>query len=300
MNNKPLANDIVALCADVGGTKTSISLVRAGKILTQRKVATGPLGGEGAIVAIEESIKDWRNDFDCIGVAVSGHVEAGFWTSVNHNTLDLAEGFDLAKRLSVFGYTFEICNDAQAAAYGEFLFGDCADTDLVYLTISTGVGGGIICNGKLMRGHHGLAGHFGLMCADLKIDESVPPPLEGLASGNWMRAAARLRNHNISGKELFDLANGDNGWADEIIEQSALRIANLCRNISYILDPSEIIIGGGVGLATGYLERVKRHYATLEVLRPTSISQSALREDAGAIGVAALATETHLKRGEYR
>lgn len=274
------------LAIDVGGTKILAALVDGAEVRDRALVATDRDGGADAWLAqIAGLAEAWRGQFTVAGLSVTGMVRHGLWSAMNPGTLPVPADFPLAERASaVLGVATMAINDAQAAAWGEYRHGAGAGRDMVFLTVSTGIGGGVVLNGRLIVGRGGIAGHVGQISGS-------DGPLEDSASGNWIARAAASAGHPGDARAVFAAARSGVAWAAEIVALSARRLARLCRDIQYLLDPDVIVIGGGVGLAPGFLDRIA---ATLHdcpaAIRPT-LARAALGSDAGIIGVAALAND---------
>ena len=157
------------LAVDIGGTKTLVALVAGDQILESRRIVTEKARGPGAwLDAVAEAASDWRGEFETAAVAVTGAVKEGRWSSLNPGVLAIPRDFPLVEELSHrLGVNVIAMNDAQAAAWGEFRLGAGKDRDMVFLTISTGIGGGIVMGGRLITGRTGLSGHIGQMLNQL-------------------------------------------------------------------------------------------------------------------------------------
>jgi predicted NBD/HSP70 family sugar kinase len=275
------------LAIDLGGTKTLIALVSGDAIQDEITVPTARDGGPDRwLDAISRAAEQLPGTFEAVGVAVTGFVRDGCWSAMNPQTLGIPQDYPLVERMSaLFQRPVTAVNDAQAAAWGEFCFGAGEGEDLVFLTVSTGVGGGIVANGRLMGG---LAGHFGLTS---KSSED-PQFFENEVSGRWMFAQAARLGHAADAREIFLFAEAGQAWADGIIEASASRVARLCSNIQLMLDPPRIVLGGGIGLAKGYRDRVQQHMAAVGGVAPAKLIGAKLRAKAGILGVGELATQT--------
>lgn len=275
------------VCVDLGGTKILTALIGDGTILDRSETPTRPDATPDEWIADLASVaKQWSGRYCDAGMAVTGQVSDGRWTAVNKATLDLSGTYPLEAKLGeAMGCPAFAINDAQAAAWGEYQNGTSARADMVFLTISTGLGGGIVINGELARGRNGLAGHFGQLASD---DKQRPGPLENHISGRWIAAEATRQGHSGDAAAIFAAATGQVGWAETIVTESARRAALLCQNIQMTLDPEFIVIGGGVGLAAGYLDRITRYCATMSVCQRPNLMPAALGRDAGIIGVADL------------
>jgi len=148
------------LAIDIGGTKTLLALVEDGHIREERRLVTNCVGDPSVWCdEIAEAARPWRGGFAKVGAAVSGFVVDGIWSALNPATLPVRERYPLARELeSRLGAPAACFNDAQAAAWGEYRFGAGAKRDLVFITVSTGIGGGVVIGGKLVVGRTGLAG----------------------------------------------------------------------------------------------------------------------------------------------
>lgn len=277
-----------ALAFDLGGSKILAALVDAGRVLDRAEAVTDPQVGPEGWIAQMRSLSDlWAGRYDHLGVTVTGLVCDGRWTALNPATLGIPPDFPLATRVrAAFGLVPVLANDAQAAAWGEFVHGSSAGRDMVFLTISTGIGGGVVTGGRLLTGRSGLAGSFGQL---VSLSEDGPK-IEDIASGRWIAAAAMARGFAADARAVFKAAHAGQDWAETIVQTSAMRVARLCCAVQLMFDPAVIVIGGGIGLAPGYIDHIGAHHRNLPAhLRPT-LARAALGADAGAVGIAALAT----------
>lgn len=279
-----MADTVLAL--DIGGTKMLAALVRGDTVVETHKMPTPRSGDpEQWLTALFDAISGWKGRYDTVGVAVTGIIDDGCWSPLNRKTLDIPDRFPLVatvRRLAGLDAVLA-ANDAQAAAWGEYCFGAGQGQDLVFLTISTGIGGGIVVNGHLLGG---LAGHFGLL-RSLDEDAGV---LEDHVSGNWIAAQAAPHQAGATAREVFEAAAAGHAWARAIIQASVRQTALLCRNIQLVLDPARIVIGGGIGLAPGYLESVRQALGSLPPRLTPQLHAAALAERAGVVGIADLAS----------
>lgn len=141
-----------------------------------------------------------------------------------------------------------LTNDANAAAMAQAI-GDDRET-IVFITVSTGVGGGIVYEGKLMEGKKVYAGEFGLMIIaddDRKHSQLYPGTLESLCSGTALAKEASLRyNENISTKELFERYAQNETIALEIIEKWSEHFSRAIANLLQTIEPEIFYLGGSV------------------------------------------------------
>ncbi|MEP3276846.1 MAG: ROK family protein [Stappiaceae bacterium] len=285
------------LAFDLGGTKLLAALVHDGAILERREIPTErDIGPDGWLERMSAIAADWSEKFARVGVAVTGQIHGGIWSPLNRETLDLPSDFALADKLAAcMDQPAFIINDAQAAAWGEYHHGSSEHQDMVFLTVSTGIGGGIVLNGHLAQGRSGLSGHFGQTSMD-RI--TVDAPMENEASGRWIADQAKRLGHPADTPAVFEAARLGADWANNILDQSAHKVGILSRNIQLILDPQFVVVGGGVGLADGYLDRVIAHCAELPDSQRPTFRRAVLGSDAGVLGVAELANKhLHFNQG---
>jgi glucokinase len=215
----------------------------------------------------------------------------------------------------IYGLPVQIENDANAVALGEHRYGAGRGVaNLVYLTISTGIGGGLILDGQLRRGEHGLAGEIGHMVVRPNGPDCTCGNrgcLEALASGLAIADRARLALAHCAGSAMLRLA-GDNPQAITaeivfraamagdpaaawLIEQVAEDLGLALAMLASIVDPGRIILGGGVAKAGEQLLRpvrsVFRRYAFPMLAERVSIVQAAALDEGGLLGAAALVAQ---------
>jgi glucokinase len=212
-----------------------------------------------------------------------------------------------------FGAGVSVDNDANTAALGEFTYGAGRGCDsLLYVTVSTGVGGGWVLGGRVWRGHDGMAGEIGHTLADANGPRCYCGKrgcVERLASGPYLAAHARelLGTQPEAGEKLRALVGGDveavtakhvaetaargDALAREVLERAAWALGVGLGNAANLMNPERVVLGGGVTKSGERYWRVVR-----EVARATARSQirleivpAALEDDAPLWGAVALA-----------
>ena len=298
--------DEPVLAIDLGGTKTSLALVRGAEVLVSRTLATNRAAGPDAwLDAVAAEARQLGGTYGAVGLAVTGFVDGGVWSAMNPVTLGIPDRYPLVAAASTrFARPVLAVNDAQAAAWGEFRFGAGQDhrheqahgrvppvvdeamsgADLVFVTISTGLGGGIVAGGRLLAG---LSGHFGI----LGLGSGGTRPLEDDIAGGFIARQAQAAGHALDAAGVFAAAQSGADWAEAIVQRSAGRAAGLAQDLHLALDPAVLVIGGGIGLAPGYLDRLKAEHAARPVRQRPRLVPARLGAQAGLIGVAALARD---------
>ncbi|WP_026790676.1 putative N-acetylmannosamine-6-phosphate 2-epimerase [Pleomorphomonas oryzae] len=276
------------LAFDLGGTKTLVALVAGERVIeVSERTTDRHLDPDAWCDAIAELAAPWKGRYGAIGGAVTGVVNGGRWSALNPGTLPVSTGYPLADALaSRLGQPVTLHNDAQAAAWGEYRFGAGAGRDLLFITVSTGIGGGAVIDGKLLTGRGGVAGSVGL------VQESTGVPIETLASGRFLADAAAALGHPVDAPAVFAAAAHGEAWACAVLDRSVDVVARLFQNLQLLFDPAVMVLGGGVGLADGYRERLEARLAHLSPHLKPEIRAAALGKSAGVIGAADLARRT--------
>jgi N-acetylmannosamine-6-phosphate 2-epimerase/N-acetylmannosamine kinase len=243
-----------------------------------------------ALPILAELVSDWRGRYTRAGLAVTGGIAGGRWFALNPATLPVPAGFPVVEAMQRrLGVPVLACNDAQAAAWGEYRHGAGRGRDIVFLTVSTGLGGGIVSGGRLLGGRSGLAGHVGQIRL-ASPDGSLR--LEELMAGRALAEAAAHAGREADAAAIAAAAEAGDGWALALVEASAALLARAIADLQLLFDPDRVLIGGGLGLNAFYRERVTAGLRSLPyALRPEVVAAE-LGAHAGVIGVAGLVGET--------
>jgi glucokinase len=257
---------------DIGGTKVLGGVVDTdGKILATYRKDTPKNGGQDLINVIIEVVKELqtKHQITGIGVSTAGIVSADRKTVIaagniaNWNDVALADAL-----VKEFGLPAVVENDANAAIWAEFKFGNAKGLNpVMFFIIGTGMGGGLIIDGKLYRGAHGIGAEFGHMMVKLdgeKCGCGAIGCIETYASGSaLMRYAHEEIASNLEkGKALLNFGDGTlNGFTGQVLTKAAQAgdqlalsafakqsdwVGSAIASYTLLLDPEAIIIGGGV------------------------------------------------------
>ncbi len=272
------------LAFDLGGSKILAGLVQDGRVLERRRAATPSAASpEPPLTAAMALADGWDGRFGRVAIAVSGRVADGCWSAVNPAVLAVPEGFPLVATLRArFDAPVTAMNDAQAAAWGEHRFGAGEGRDIAFVTVSTGIGAGFVTGGCLLIGRRGLAGHLGQMRCGV---DPAAATLEAVASGRALGCEGR-RFGVADAEQVFAAAQAAAPWATALLDRAAAALAGAFASLQALIDPDRIVLGGGVGLAPGLADRVRRELNGLpDALRPEVVTAS-LGAEAGLIGAA--------------
>ena len=306
-----------AIGIDMGGTTTKIGLFKEdGELTGSREIPTRvALGKDVMFDDIAQSALQLTKDAgislsDCSAViGVAGPVDNNGYVDVvvNLKMKHLYPAEELAKRLG--GIRTAVSNDANVAALGEMWKGGGQGFEnLVMVALGTGVGGGVVIDGKVINGAHGMAGEIGHIFTDPEETEHCNCGgcgcMEQKASATGIvRNTKRFLKQDaqdsvlkdtdpLTAKDIFDAAKGGDELAAYAVEYCIDHLARVISAVSYIVDPEVIVIGGGVSKAGEYLlEMIRRHYAKYLRLKDTypEFRLALLGGEAGMYGAAKLA-----------
>jgi len=285
------------LVIDIGGTKVAAARVEEGVIVERRQHR---MAGEESDFAklIDTLTAGWPRP-SRLSVCTTGYVDRGRVHSVNRDIIKFWDGFALADLLQArFDCPVDLINDGQAAAWGEYV---ARQTDraravnLLFITLSTGVGGGLVLDHRLRVGPHGLAGHVGHVGVRLAALDGVTHCgcgrhgcLEMIASGTSLaRQATAIFGRPMDSAELFALAATDHR-AETLIAHAAQAVAEAISGFHLIVDLQEVVIGGSVGLAEGMLDRIRLALGGFPLRAAPVLSAARQGGNAGLAGLIAL------------
>jgi glucokinase len=299
------------IAIDLGGTKLLAGLVDREGVALRRTVRPTDLSGEDALLdQIEHAIGEVGSDgFGALGVGIPSTIDQRTGHAVSSVNIPLAD-VDLREQLERrFGVPVMIENDANAAALAEHRLGAGRGTrHMVMLTLGTGVGGGLILDGRLYRGAVGAAGELG----HITIDVDGPPcqgscpgrgHLEALASGTAADALAeRLARERPEGdlgraaaagrpvdaRLAVELAAEGRGDAREVLEQVGSLLGAGIASFVNVFNPEVVVLGGGFARAGDLLFEPARRVVAERALTPARelvrIVPALLGVEAGLIG----------------
>ena len=302
---------------DVGGTTVKLGLFStAGELLDKWEITTRTENfGENILSDICEAMEAKLaekeislDDIEGVGIGLPGPI-------TNDGTVlqcvNLGWGtFNVEEKLSEMfrGIKVKAGNDANVAALGEAWQGGGKDyDDIVMITLGTGVGGGVIINGKILTGYNGGAGEIGHMHVDDNETDSCNCGRKGCleqftSATGVVRLAKRLMNNtdketkmrefgeNITAKDVFDLAKEGDAGANEVVEMGTY-LGTAMSHIAVVVNPQAFIIGGGVSKAGQFLiDAIKDKYreTCFAACGDAAVHLATLGNDAGMYGAAAM------------
>ena len=308
---------------DLGGTSVKFAiLTQEGEVQEKWSIKTNILDeGSHIVDDMIESINHrlrllvlGAEDFIGIGMGSPGVVDREKGTVIGAYNLNWKTLQPVKEKIEkATGISFFIDNDANVAALGERWKGAGENQpDVVFMTLGTGVGGGIVAEGKLLHGVAGAAGELGHITVD--FDQPIlctcgkKGCLETVASATGIVNLTRRyadeyagdaelkqlidNGEDVSAKIVFDLAKAGDELALIVYRNFARYLGIACANIGSILNPSTIVIGGGVSAAGEFLldgvRKVYEENSFPQVRTSTKLALATLGNDAGVIGAASL------------
>ena len=291
------------LGVDVGGTKVAVAAVHDGETRHAVEHPTVLDSPEALLAGIETAVRDVATaagEPAAIGVGVPSQVEFATGTVVASVNIPLA-GVPLREELGRrFGAPVYVDNDASCAALAEAHA--IGATELVMLTLGTGVGGGIVTGGRIFRGAHGLGGELGHVVVEADGPEcpgACPNRgcLEALCSGTALeRAAGR------NGREVVDAAREGDAQAQAHLDRLGRYLGIGISNMVNVFQPEVVVIGGGLSAAadlfldTAVAEAGARALPALWERATVQVAQAG--NAAGVIGAGLLALQEHSRAGD--
>ena len=300
---------------DIGGTTVKLGLFTTeGEIVDKWEIKTRTENhGEAVLPDIAAALnakleekKIAKDDVEGIGVGVPAPVDS---EGVVQNTANLGWGYKEVKKEmeELSGMKAEIGNDANVAALGEMWLGaGKGRKNIIMVTLGTGVGGGIIVDGKPLVGAHGAGGEIGHLCVNYEETDHCgcgnTGCLEQYASATGItrlanirlakdNTASILRKQEISAKTVFDAVKAGDAVAIEIAEEFGRYLGHAMANLAAVADPSAIVIGGGVSKAGEVLlQYVEKNFKEKAFFanKDTEFLLATLGNDAGICGAAKL------------
>ena len=302
------------IAVDVGGTHMRAASYAAeglNPVMHERirTLATEP-GGFERLVSVIEKIWPKNESVDGIGIASPGPLDphTGFLLAPPNNPE--WHNFPLAPKLSAhFGVQAFLDNDANLAALAEYRFGaGKGHHDVLFLTVSTGIGGGVIIADRLLQGYHGLAAELGHCIIDpegpicscgyyghLESFSSGPAIVRYVLGELEAGAASSLkRGESFGPKEIAEAAQQGDALAARAYVRAGEYLGIGVASFLHAFDPSIVIFGGGVSsvgplLFDPFHVSLKKHVFHPRYLEGLSVTTAALGDDAGLLGARALA-----------
>jgi glucokinase len=289
---------------DVGGTKILAGVIeRDGTVVARRERPT-PVESRAALLAALDGVIEelLEHGAGALGFGIPSTIDQRFGRAVTAPNVPLSD-FDFRDRMGArFALPVVLENDANAAAVAEWTAGAGRGTNhMVMLTLGTGIGGGLILDGRLFRGAVGAGGELGHM-----VLEHDGPPCQGTCSGHGHlevlasghsadREAQAAFGAGADAHRLVLLATEGDAVARGILERIGRRLGSAIGSLVNIFNPDVVVVGGGFAAAGDFLLEPARTVCAVEALAPARdlvrIVRAELGSAAGLIGAGLVAFE---------
>lgn len=314
--NTAIKGSDLTIGIDIGGTKISAGVVdSSGNLIDSSRCSTPAEGGKELISSVVNLIKDLnkKHEIKGIGISIAALISSDYGTIVGAPNISNLSKLNFVNEIKEeFKLPIIVENDANAAIWAEFKFGNAKGLNpVMFFIIGTGVGGGLVIDGKLFKGATGVGAEFGHMCVvpnGLLCGCGSKGCIEQYASGGALIRYANevlLANPDkseellgfvegkLTGSALTKAAKAGNELALSAFNKQADWLGLACASYSLILDPQAIIIGGGV-VDAGELflapvrEAMRNYMPFAESHVPPKIIAAKFGNDAGLVGAADL------------
>jgi glucokinase len=303
----PARAERLVFAVDLGGTHLRVALVDgSGNILQHLKQET-PKGDSADCIldALAAAAREWNCDERSViaaSIMVPGAVDSEKAVVVQAPNLPSLVNFGLKAELERrLGWPVVLENDANAAAVGEMWLGAARGcSDVMSVTLGTGVGGGVILGGKLWRGSHGSAGEIGHTTVDpfsgLKCKCGNTGCLELFASATAIVRMAREQGMDaVSAEKVYEAGRSGDETALSVFNRCGMYLGIGLANLINLIDPQVIVITGGAvngwDLFASEMQRQVEERAFRATAQQVRIARSECGDNAGLLGAARLAFE---------
>jgi glucokinase len=298
----------IVIAIDIGGTQLRAAIYPLDST-TAITVKRAPTRGfeEGVLGRLTDLIDSvWpKEPVEAISVAAPGPLDPRKGIIIETPNIPAWKGYPLASILSErYHVPAYLGNDANLAVLGEWRYGaGRGHHDIVYLTISTGIGGGVISGDRLIEGARGMAtelGHITVLPGGPICSCGVSGHLEAVASGPAIakyvedeiargRETSLRLEKGISARDVSEAAKQGDGLSIEALGRAGRLIGQACADFLHIFNPSILILGGGVTNSGAYLlnplkESMNRNVMDKSYLDGLELATASLGDDAGLVG----------------
>lgn len=282
------------LAVDLGGTQMRAAVIAPDGEVTGRRTLATPQDADcpDALLDLVGEVLE-RDQAARAVIGVPGRVDyrRGRLEHAPNLPPHWPEALDAQLLTEHLGVPVDLANDADLAAAGEVCFGaGRGHRDVVYITISTGIGAGVLLDGQLVAGTRSLAeaGHT-------VIDHSAamrgePATFEDLGSGTALERRAAARDLPAHGARIVELVHAHDQQAQKVWGEVAAVIAAGVANLAFLFTPSAVVLGGGVGrngdLLVAPVHRYLETHGPPDLPTPIEVVVAELGDDAGLVGAA--------------
>jgi len=286
--------DEARVSVDLGGTHLRAAVVEADGRVHSHRLTDTPAGSSHPD-AVGDLLREVAEEAGIARgvVGVPGPVDyrRGTLRAAPNLPTTWVEGLSEAALEARAGFPISLANDADLAAVGEAFFGAGRSAhDVAYVTVSTGVGAGVVLGGRLVHGRHSLAELGHVVIDRSALERGEPATVEDLGSGTAMARRAAALGAPLAGAALAEAVAAGVPAARAAWAEAVAAVAVGILDLSRLFAPEVVVLGGGVGRAVGFLDDVRRWWGGRPLPGlgdPPPLAVAALGDDAGLVGAAA-------------
>lgn len=313
---KNLFSESLVFAVDLGGTHLRVALVDdTGRILKQTKQETPKNSAEGVLSALVDAAQNWNSYKQSVvaaSIMLPGAVASDKAVVLQSPNLPSIVNYPLKAELEKrLGWPVFLENDANAAAVGEMWLGAARGCrDVVSVTLGTGVGGGVILDGKLWRGSHGSGGEIGHTTVDpfsglrckcgntgcLELFASATAIVRMTRESLSLFPQSRLKSDDLTAEKVYEAGRAGDELALAVFKRFGMYLGIGLANLINLLDPQIIVIAGGAvngwDLFAEEMYRQVEERAFRSSAQQVRIARAECGDNAGLLGAARLARES--------
>lgn len=269
------------LVLDIGGTLIKYAVMDNKAEIFQRGEKSTPLDKiESLMTTIKEIYEEVKSEVNGIAISMPGNIDSSNGYIYSPGALVYNENINIIDKIHEYiDLPVAVENDGKSAALAEVWKGNLSNClDGIVMILGTGIGGGIIKDGKLHKGNHFFAGEFSYIMQDINsLDFNSLFALKGSTSA-LVREAANVKKvfpQSINGYDVFKWIGDNDSEVLKVFEKFTMSLAMQVYNLQCILDPEKVLIGGGISKQPILIEKIKtgleKIYETLPFKIPHAV-----------------------------
>lgn len=268
------------LVFDIGGTYTKYAVMDGeANILYKNKMPTVKDTQEHFVDMLVQIYEKEGKGIEGIAISSTGFIEAEIGMMHNAGTIFCVKELPIVEELKTrCNVKVSVENDAKAAALAELWKGSLSDcSNAMVLICGTAIGGAVICDRKIIRGYHRMAGEFSYLLTDAFDAENKDKTFAGSCGVpvllRMVEERKRLQGGSVDGKKIFSLAASGDEDILSCIYEYARRIAVQIMNMQFVFDPERIAVGGGISEQPLFLQYIREELSRLREVYPHKVPQ---------------------------
>lgn len=284
------------LAFDIGGTHVKWGILdEEGTIITKDHFSSDGADGDTILNGLREKITEWQSSIKGIAISSPGFIDPDKGYLEKGGAILAFDDFYLQKNIEKdFDLPVSIENDVNCVALAEQWLGKGKNlTDFVCITVGTGIGGALILNNQLYRGHSFRGGEFGFMITQ-GMQTTIPVQASLSSSASVLGLRKKYANYfdlplkEVSGELVFQAYDSKEPVATQMVETFYQSLAIGIYNITSVLNPEKILIGGAITTRQTFIKELEQHLNYIDQVFRIGIDTCQFKNDAGLVGALAL------------